>query len=214
MPSSQTVLLDDFCGDGKVVLYGHRTAGKIASHYVESSNRCGETDPANKRRRCIRDCPATSLGQNPYNSTLAIPLDRGPTLLDQKVYLCWQTAGLSPFRESARSWVGSPTRNYYAGMGAMLFPTLVNGIAEQGLWCRGCHATYTTDAHIHRFSHSQNDHPECLDRLRSSYRAWSKAEILLHARDCPSATKVIQQGIKNSRGLRQMPRRRSSGALR
>jgi hypothetical protein len=94
--------------------------------------------------------------------------------------------------------VGMRPSDDFGGMGAIPFPSLLNGSIEQALWCRGCEMTYEEYA-VEGMDLStlsclvpQGCHAEKF-LLRMQYRAWSKADFLQHAKSCHSAAEVISQ---------------------
>ncbi|KAF2271828.1 F-box domain-containing protein [Westerdykella ornata] len=94
--------------------------------------------------------------------------------------------------------VGIRPDNVFGGMGAIPFPSLLNGGTEQGLWCRGCEMTYDTymieGLDVSTLSRLvPQGCPADLFLLRVQYRAWSKAGFLQHAKHCHSAAAVISQ---------------------
>ncbi|KAF2434364.1 F-box domain-containing protein [Tothia fuscella] len=113
---------------------------------------------------------------------------------------CYRQAPLLPFAPNLLASLQAANRynDEYGGMGTIPFPSMLEGVTQQGLWCRGCELT------------SENYNVGELDAdtlsqliphgchagrflLNMQYRAWSEEAFLQHAKHCHSAASVISQ---------------------
>ncbi|KAF2669015.1 hypothetical protein BT63DRAFT_248319 [Microthyrium microscopicum] len=129
------------------------------------------------------------------------PLDeRNIPTADKLALLQWyRAAPLSGLRRDPCTIndvnVGGTDR--FCEMGVVPFPTLVDGAVESGLWCRGCKMTYDKYiAGMDAVTLSRLIPKGCDDRrflFRMTYKSWSKAELVKHAKICCSAAAVISE---------------------
>ncbi|KAF1952920.1 F-box domain-containing protein [Byssothecium circinans] len=115
------------------------------------------------------------------------PLDLPPFKIDMLTW--YRQAPLCPLSQDPHTIndVGVRPDDGFCGMGAIPFPSLLNGGTEQGLWCQGCELTYeeyaiegmdltTLSRLVPQGCHAKHF------LLRMQYRAWSKADFLQHAK--------------------------------
>jgi len=114
------------------------------------------------------------------------------------LYIHLQQAPLLPLSQEYRSRSNLLARpeDSFGGMGAIPFPSLLDGRVERGLWCRGCE--YTWEKHC-----LEGLEPELLARCvpenvlshshfkRMRAMAWTRSEMVEHAKVCLSAEDVI-----------------------
>jgi hypothetical protein len=195
------VVLDDFRAHSSRVLCPHAAAGTGSAY--NSQHHWKILGPTSRQPSAIEishQCKSRQSGSSGVLRVTRCHTDTSPQVDSSQVRAIF-TPPASP--SAATSSRGSPnkpfapgTHDSFCGMGAMPFPSLVNGRIERGRWCRGCEHTCETQC-------LKGLEPELLARLvprntspiphftRMRYTAWSKSEMLQHAKECPFADWVI-----------------------